>query len=50
MSRRATVDWVLGRTAAVERGVRLRYGLAVTGLVAEPGDPPACGGCTPTTV
>lgn len=40
MSRRATVDWVLGRTAAVEPGVRLRYGLAVTGLVAEPGDPP----------
>ncbi|MDQ4115997.1 MAG: FAD-dependent monooxygenase [Actinomycetota bacterium] len=40
MSRRATVDWVLARAAAAEPGVRLRYGTAVIGLIAEPGDPP----------
>ncbi|GLZ45406.1 hypothetical protein Acsp06_15910 [Actinomycetospora sp. NBRC 106375] len=40
MSRRATVDWVLGRAAAVEPGVTIRHGVTVTGLLADPGDPP----------
>ncbi len=40
MSRRATVDWVLGRTAAAEPSVDVRHGVQVTGLLAEPGDPP----------
>jgi flavin-dependent dehydrogenase len=40
MTRRSTLDWVLGRLAAAEPGVDLRFGTRVTGLVAEPGDPP----------
>lgn len=40
MSRRATIDWVLARTAATEPGVEVRHGVAVTGLLADPGDPP----------
>lgn len=40
MTRRATVDWVLARTAAAEPRVEVRYGTAVTGLVADRGDPP----------
>lgn len=40
MTRRATVDWVLGRAAAAESSVDLRYGVRVIGLVAEHGDPP----------
>jgi 2-polyprenyl-6-methoxyphenol hydroxylase-like FAD-dependent oxidoreductase len=40
MTRRATVDWVLARLAAAEPGVELRFGTQVTGLVANPGDPP----------
>ena len=40
MSRRQTVDWVLGRTAAGEPGVDVRYGVRAEGLLADPGDPP----------
>ena len=40
MTRRATLDWVLGRAACTEPGVEIRHGLRVIGLVAEPGDPP----------
>lgn len=40
MTRRATVDWVLARAAAAEPNILLRYGTPVTGLVADPGDPP----------
>ena len=40
MTRRATFDWVLGRVAAAEPGVTLRHGVTVTGLLAEPTDPP----------
>ena len=40
MTRRATVDWVLGRAAAAEPGVEIRYGVRAVGLTAEPGDPP----------
>ncbi len=40
MTRRATVDWVLGRAAFGEPGVEVRHGVQVTGLVAESGDPP----------
>jgi 2-polyprenyl-6-methoxyphenol hydroxylase-like FAD-dependent oxidoreductase len=40
MTRRATLDRVLGRVAAAEPGVELRHGVQVTGLVADPGDPP----------
>jgi 2-polyprenyl-6-methoxyphenol hydroxylase-like FAD-dependent oxidoreductase len=40
MTRRATLDWVLGCAAATEPGVELRHGVQVTGLVADPGDPP----------
>lgn len=40
MTRRATLDWVLGRMAAAEPGVELRHGVHVTALVADPGDPP----------
>jgi 2-polyprenyl-6-methoxyphenol hydroxylase-like FAD-dependent oxidoreductase len=44
MTRRATVDWVLGRAAAVEPGLDLRYGVRADGVLAEPGDPPrVCG-------
>ncbi|HWL99197.1 MAG TPA: hypothetical protein VNP20_17775 [Nocardioidaceae bacterium] len=40
MSRRSTVDWVLARTAAAEPSVDVRHGVAVSGLMAKPGDPP----------
>ena len=40
MTRRSTVDWVLGSMAAAEPGIELRFGTRVTGLVADPGDPP----------
>ncbi|TQM11985.1 NAD(P)/FAD-dependent oxidoreductase [Pseudonocardia kunmingensis] len=40
VTRRSTVDWVLGRAAAAEPGVEVRHGVQVTGLAAEPGDPP----------
>jgi 2-polyprenyl-6-methoxyphenol hydroxylase-like FAD-dependent oxidoreductase len=40
MTRRSTVDWVLRRAAATEPGVTIRSGVRVTGLLAEPGDPP----------
>ncbi|MCD2195117.1 hypothetical protein LQ327_17255 [Actinomycetospora endophytica] len=40
LTRRATVDWVLRRTAAVEPGVTIRHRAQVTGLVADPGDLP----------
>ena len=33
MSRRSTVDWVLGRAAAAEPGVELRYGVKAAGLL-----------------
>jgi flavin-dependent dehydrogenase len=43
-SRRATVDWVLARAAAVQPGVEVRYGTPATGVIADPGDPPrVCG-------
>jgi hypothetical protein len=37
MTRRATVDWVLGRVAAAEPRVEVRYGVKVTGLLAASG-------------
>jgi 2-polyprenyl-6-methoxyphenol hydroxylase-like FAD-dependent oxidoreductase len=40
MTRRSTFDWVLLRAMVDQRGVTLRRGLAVTGLVAVPGEPP----------
>ncbi|OZM81325.1 NAD(P)/FAD-dependent oxidoreductase [Pseudonocardia sp. MH-G8] len=40
VTRRSTVDWVLGRAAATEPGVDVRYGVQVSGLLADPGDPP----------
>lgn len=40
MTRRSTVDCVLGSLAAAEPGIELRFGTRVTGLVADPGDPP----------
>jgi 2-polyprenyl-6-methoxyphenol hydroxylase-like FAD-dependent oxidoreductase len=40
MTRRATLDWVLGRAAAAEPGVRVRLDVQVTGLLAESGRPP----------
>lgn len=40
MTRRATVDWVLGRVAAAEPGVTVRHGVTVTGLLADATDPP----------
>ena len=40
MTRRATVDWVLARATAAQPHVEVRYGTPVTGLVADPGDPP----------
>lgn len=40
MTRRATVDWVLARAAAIEPGVEIRYGSQVVGLLADPGEPP----------
>jgi 2-polyprenyl-6-methoxyphenol hydroxylase-like FAD-dependent oxidoreductase len=43
-TRRATVDWVLARAAAVEPGVEVRRGLPVTGLTADAGDPPLVSG------
>ena len=32
MTRRSTVDWVLGRSAAAEPRVEVRYGVKVAGL------------------
>jgi 2-polyprenyl-6-methoxyphenol hydroxylase-like FAD-dependent oxidoreductase len=40
MTRRSTVDWVLGRTILVEPGVTLRCEVRVLGLLAAPGEPP----------
>jgi 2-polyprenyl-6-methoxyphenol hydroxylase-like FAD-dependent oxidoreductase len=40
MTRRATLDRVLMRAAAAQPGLELRVRTPVTGLVAEPGDPP----------
>ena len=40
MTRRSTIDWVLQRAARAEPGVRLRYGVRVTGLLTVPGQPP----------
>jgi 2-polyprenyl-6-methoxyphenol hydroxylase-like FAD-dependent oxidoreductase len=40
MSRRSTVDWTLRRLALAEPGVHVEDGVAVTGLVATPGQPP----------
>lgn len=40
MTRRATLDWVLGRAAGAEPGIELRHGVQVTALVADPADPP----------
>jgi 2-polyprenyl-6-methoxyphenol hydroxylase-like FAD-dependent oxidoreductase len=44
MTRRVTVDWVLGRIAAAEPAIEVRYGEQVTGLLVEPGDAPRVGG------
>jgi 2-polyprenyl-6-methoxyphenol hydroxylase-like FAD-dependent oxidoreductase len=46
LARRSTVDWVLRRCAAAEPGIDVREGVAVTGLLAEPGDPPLVTGVT----
>src|SRR4029453_6931354 len=40
MTRRSTFDWVLQRAMVTQPGVTLRRGVAVTGLVAIPGEPP----------
>jgi hypothetical protein len=40
MTRRACVDWVLRRCALAEPGVELRGHTVVTGLLADPGEPP----------
>ncbi len=40
LTRRSTVDWVLRRAVSAERGVTLRPGVRVTGLVGRPGQPP----------
>lgn len=40
LTRRSTVDWVLGRAARAEPGITLRTGVAVRGLLAGHGDPP----------
>jgi 2-polyprenyl-6-methoxyphenol hydroxylase-like FAD-dependent oxidoreductase len=37
MTRRSTVDWVLGRAVAAEPGVEVRYGVKVTGLLCATG-------------
>jgi 2-polyprenyl-6-methoxyphenol hydroxylase-like FAD-dependent oxidoreductase len=37
MTRRSTVDWVLGRAAAAEPGVEVRHGVKVTGLLCATG-------------
>jgi 2-polyprenyl-6-methoxyphenol hydroxylase-like FAD-dependent oxidoreductase len=44
MTRRSTFDWVLHRALTVQPGVTLRRGVAVTGLVAVPGEPPQVNG------
>jgi 2-polyprenyl-6-methoxyphenol hydroxylase-like FAD-dependent oxidoreductase len=44
MTRRSTFDWVLQRAMAAEPGVTVRRGVAVTGLIAGPGDPPRVAG------
>lgn len=40
MTRRSTIDWVLGRAALAEPGVTLRFGARTVGLLAVPGTPP----------
>lgn len=40
MTRRAPFDWALARAAVAQPGLDLRFGTPVTGLVAEPGEPP----------
>lgn len=40
MTRRAPVDWALARAAVAQPGLDLRFATPVTGLVAEPGEPP----------
>ena len=40
LTRRSTLDWVLGRIARAEPGLTLRTGVAVRGLCAGPGRPP----------
>ena len=40
MTRRSTFDWVLQRAMVTQPGVTLRRGVAATGLVAVPGEPP----------
>jgi 2-polyprenyl-6-methoxyphenol hydroxylase-like FAD-dependent oxidoreductase len=37
MTRRSTVDWVLGRAVAAEPRVEVRYGVKVAGLLCDPG-------------
>ena len=44
MTRRATVDWVLGRAAAAEPGVEIRHRVRACGLLAVPGEPPGVRG------
>lgn len=44
LTRRATLDLVLGRAVATEPGVEVRYGVQVTGLLADAGDPPRARG------
>ena len=39
-TRRSTVDWVVRRAVVTEPGLTLRYGVRVSGLCAESGDPP----------
>jgi hypothetical protein len=41
MTRRSTVDWVLGRVAAAEPRVEVRYWVKVTGLLAAAGRLPS---------
>jgi 2-polyprenyl-6-methoxyphenol hydroxylase-like FAD-dependent oxidoreductase len=40
MTRRSTFDWVLRRAAEDQPGLVVRGGVRVTGLLAEPGEPP----------
>ena len=48
MTRRSTFDWVLRRAVVDQPGVTLRRGLAVSGLVARPGEPPCVTGVRTT--
>jgi 2-polyprenyl-6-methoxyphenol hydroxylase-like FAD-dependent oxidoreductase len=40
MTRRSTVDWVLRRAVLAERGVTLKSGARVVGVLVKPGQPP----------